>query len=159
MFLPVQLAGILLSYGVLLFAVPWFFKEPLRRPGKQSVISLALILILMGVITWVVFSIPSEFWGNRIQHAFGGGFLMLFVCVRAFHDSGTRIDPIRFFLIAGMLVTTLGVASEIIEFFFQMTTPLVFADSIYDSWLDLLSNAVGATLGGLVFAPFISSRK
>jgi hypothetical protein len=159
MFLLGQFGAILISYLVLYFAVPWFFKQPRPPVGTQQLKSIVYALLLIAGVCAIVFSIDSAFWSNRIQHAIGGGFVMMFVCFRAFQDARVRIDPLRFFIIAGMLVMTLGVASEIAEFFFQNVTDHVFADSIEDTWWDLLSNAVGAALGGAIFAPFISRKQ
>lgn len=158
-FLLAQFGSILVSYFVLSAAVPWFFEVPRPPLGKKSLMSVCIIVLWIALVSVIVYFVPSVFWANRIQHAFGGGFLELFICFRAFKDTGVAISPIRFFLLAGMLVTTLGVANEIMELFFQVTIHFIFADSIYDTWLDLLSNTVGATLGGLVFAPFISRKQ
>lgn len=158
MFLVAQLTAILISYLVLYVSLPWFFRHSRPPFAKRSLTSLFYIVFLIVLACIVVFSIPSDFWANRIQHAFAGGFAMMFVCFRAIKDARVPVDPVRFFLIAGLLVTTLGVASEMAEFFFQHVGGYVFADSIDDTWWDLLSNAVGATIGGLLFAPFIPTK-
>lgn len=155
MFVIAQLSMIVISYAVLFVAVPWFFKQSHVAITKRSLWSIVSIILLIAGISLIIFNVQSEFWGNRIQHCFAGGFLMTFVLFRVIKDTGVRLDPVRFFLMSGMLVTTLGVTSEMLEFFLQTTTHLVFAESINDTWWDLLSNAVGATIGGLLFAPFI----
>src|SRR3989344_2128456 len=159
MFLLLQMAAILISYVVLYFAFPWFFRTSQRVPGQQFLRSIFTIVVLMAIILAIAFNVPNDFWANRIQHAFLGAFIMSFICFRAVKDTGVSIDPIRFFLISGMLVTTLGVTGEMLEFFFHSLGYHVFSYSIEDTWWDLLSNAVGATIGGLLFAPFIPLEK
>ena len=104
------------------------------------------------IAVFVTYNIPNEFWANRFLHAFGGGFLLYMICYSVMKDHQLTIDHFRFFVFSFLVVTSLGVANEMMELFLQTTTHLVFADSVTDTWLDLLSNIVGITLGAVLLS-------
>jgi glycopeptide antibiotics resistance protein len=92
---------------------------------------------------------------------FGGGFLSLLICFLATRNSKTSLSKFQFFIISSLIVSTMGVANEIIEFLLQNYTNLdfTFAQTINDTWLDLISNTIGALLGAILLTPFVRSRK
>lgn len=93
--------------------------------------------------------------GNRIIHAFGGGFLAYLVCFFAVKDDRIKIDSVKFFIFSFMLVMTLGIGNEIAEYFLQNYLNFSAAPSINDTWLDLMSNIAGTLIAALCFTPFL----
>lgn len=155
------------SYFVLFEIFALFFDRHFERVHIRSFISIGLIAALYYLSLWLAFSIPdgmalfgvSDF-GNRIQHALGGGFVTLFMCYRIVRDGRFRTTRLQFVIFSFLIVTVFGVANEVFEFFGQnFTSFLVFADSINDTWLDLISNSAGAGLGILICTPFIGAHR
>ncbi len=56
-------------------------------------------------------------------------------------DSNIVIDRFRFFTLSVLIVTGLGVANEMLEFFLQSQTGLIFTTSINDTRVDLTSTS------------------
>ncbi len=56
------------------------------------------------------------------------------------------------------MVMTLGVGNEIIEFLLHNYTGLQFSTAINDTWLDLVSNTVGAVLAGILLSKLIKEH-
>lgn len=147
--------GFCVAYILLYFLFGLFFKNktiPLKRESARSIL---LILLFHSLIQISVWSIPDPEWSNRFQHAIGGGFLAFFICYRVAKDSGIRIRPLQFFVWSMLVVTALGVTNELVEFFLQRVTSLVFTTGLEDTWLDLLSNSVGILVAAAFFAPFL----
>lgn len=128
-----------------------------RRPAAWGVSRRDILIIIFATV--IIFSytasIQDPLLENRLQHALGGGFLGFFVCLLAWRRSEVAVNRLQFFFFSLLLVITLGVGNEVLEYFLQTYTSLHFASSIDDTWLDLLSNTIGALLGGALFIPFI----
>ncbi len=146
------------AYFVLLFLFPYFFKQSLPKVTSRSVQSLAYIVLVTSFFFILSAVVPNEELGNRILHSMGGGFTAMLMCFYAARDSKVVITRVQFFVFSFLLVTALGVGNEIAEFFGQYYTSLVFAPTINDTWLDLISNTVGILLGAAVFVPFFKIR-
>lgn len=121
--------------------------------------SLVYIVICISLIFTISLGVPDRGFGNRLLHAFGGGFLSFLICFLVVRDSGLKITRLQFFIFSLFVVTFLGVTNEIAEFFLQNYLAFHFADTINDTWLDLISNTVGALIGSVCFVPFIKSAK
>jgi hypothetical protein len=149
-----------ISYFVLLFLFPYFFEN--RLLGTVSLVAAArslfimFALVLVGYI--VVFSISDPVLANRFQHGFCGGFLTFLLCFVAARDSSVNINRFQFFIFSVLVVTTLGVGNEILEYFLHNYTSLVMTTYINDTWLDLISNTVGVLLAGTILTPFLSKN-
>ena len=146
------------AYVAVFFVFPYFFGAKAPKLGMQSVYSILKILavfLLFFVLSEVV---QDEELGNRILHSMAGGFTALVMCFYAASDSKVVITSFQFSVFSFLLVTTLGVGNEIAEFFGQRYTSLVFAPHINDTWLDLISNTVGALLGMAVLVPFFKKH-
>ncbi len=123
---------------------------------RDSARSIAYILLFHSMAQIGVWCIPDLEWSNRFQHAIGGGFLAFFICFRVAHDTHIPIRRLQFFVWGFLVVTTLGVANELVEFFLQTVTSLVFTTRLEDTWLDLLSNSVGTLVAAAVFVPMLT---
>ncbi len=137
-----------ISYGALFVLIPAFFNNgALARPELRSLYSLLLLASLNILLSALQLLIPEPFWANRFQHTMGGvvAFVMVYLVIRDTHTTLTRL---QFFVFGFLIVTALGVANEILEFFLQQTTGLIFTDDIFDTWLDLFSNTNGAIIAG-----------
>ena len=147
-----------LAYIGLLFFFPLFFQQSLPKLNVRSlysVLGICAVWIFFFAISEIV-GVSFEEWGNRILHAMAGGFTALLMCYVALRDSKVVITRFQFTILSFLLVTALGVGNEIAEFFGQYYTDLVFAPTINDTWLDLISNTVGALLGIAVSMPFLA---
>jgi hypothetical protein len=151
--------GMVATYFVLLFFYPLFFQQPLRQVGVRSLRSVALILVVFAAAWIVSSSLPDLSWGNRILHIFGGGFLAFLICFLGVRDSKVRIHRFQFIIISILIVETLGVGNELLEFVLQDVFHFTLATSINDTWLDLASNTVGALLGAAIFMPFMKNQR
>ena len=129
-----------IAYSALFVLVPMFFTGLPVRPTMAVFYSLLLIASLNILFGAIQLLIPEPFWANRFQHTMGGvvAFVMFFLVVR---------------------VTALGVANELLEFFLQQTTGIIFNDDIFDTWLDLFSNTNGALLAGGLLTMLIPRNK
>jgi hypothetical protein len=143
----------MLTYAVLFALFPLFFTSRLPRPTGRSLLSLALILAGLLAVIIIVTSIEDRTFANRVLHALGGGFLSFFVCYRVVSDTRLAIGRFQFLVFSGLVVTALGVGNEILEFFFAIYLRVNFEANGFDTWLDLISNAVGTAAGALVFVP------
>lgn len=145
-------------YTLLFFIFPFFFDQPAKKLlTRRSLYSLTAIVTLSFIIYVWSGSVPDPL-GNRLLHFFGGGMLTFFVCFLAVRDTGIAINKLQFFLFSFMAVTSLGVANEIVEFLLQNYcnfAHFIFADSINDTWLDLVSNTTGALLASVCLVPLM----
>lgn len=152
--------GLCAAYVVLLFLFPFFFDKKGERPSPKK---FTLSFIIIAAATYAVYAIVtgmSDLWlSNRILHIFGGGFSALLVCFLAAKDSGVRITGFQFFFFSFLVVTTLGVCNEVVEFFLQSYFGLQFAGTVEDTWFDLTSNMIGAVLAGALLTPLLSDGK
>jgi len=135
--------GLCAGYGVLLFVVPVLLGNPIPPVRSVRTNSLWIIPASAIVVGVLVALIPDPFWQNRALHTLGGGVLASIACFAAFKDSAVRASSFQFFVLTVLIVTALGVANELLEFVVQNYAGFVMADSINDTWLDLLSNTVG----------------
>jgi len=141
--------AVCLSYLPLAYLGTYCFSRPLP-PGRAARRSLLYAALIYGAVALFVWLLPSLWWGNRIQHAFGGGFLAYFICYRIALDLALPVDRYTFFIIAVLIVTTLGVGNELMEFVVQTTTGHIFSPDATDTWLDLASNTIGLLLASLI---------
>jgi hypothetical protein len=148
-----------LTYVGLYYLFPLFFTQKTAPLAKRSWISIAWIIGLSLAIYVVSNTIPSIALGNRVLHTFGGGFLAFLTCFLVVRDTKLEIARLQFFIFSFFVVTTLGVGNEVLEFFFQNVTTVVFADTISDTWLDLVSNTVGILLASAALLPLLGRKK
>ena len=146
------------TYFVLFFGFPLFFRVNSPSPGKASLKSILYIVLLSLLIHIISFSITDIALGNRILHAFGGGFLAFLMCWLVVRDTKIQITRFQFFVFSFLIVTALGVGNEILEFIMQSITGTIFAPTILDTWLDLCSNTVGALIAAACFVPAIGRK-
>ncbi len=143
-YLSAVAVGLCLMYIVLYFLYQIVFGRALRGMKKHSFRSMLMILVLSAVIYIVSFYvIPDKVLGNRFLHAFGGGFVVFFICLSAVRDAKLRIGNKALFISAFMVVTLLGLMNEAVEIFLQQHIHYLFAPSAMDTLLDLVSNTVG----------------
>ncbi len=151
--------GLCVSYAGLVSVLPWLLEgRPLRLP-RVAARSLIVIVFAAFAAFFVSFQIGDEQWANRFLHVFGGGFVGFLVCVLAARDSGLGIGRTRFFVAAALMVTCMGVANELVEFFLDTYTSLLFSASRIDTWLDLASNAIGVCIAAPFFLPLAPRRR
>lgn len=148
-------------YLALFFGVPAFFNEPLPKLRRRSMFSIIYIVILYlaALSVGILITIFHPELGNRILHAVGGGVLAIVTCFFAIKDSGLKIKPFQFFVIGILVATFLGVGNEIAEYLLQNYFGIISAESINDTWLDLVSNTIGATLAAVSLSPFFRLYK
>ena len=147
------------AYLVLFFGISLFFTNSLPRLKYCSIISIGLIIAFYFSVLISSSLISDLEWSNRILHTFGGGFLIVLVTFLAIKDSKTKINAIQFFIVGISVAALFGVANEIFEFILQNRFGFMFANSINDTWLDLISNTIGSILASLFMALFIKVKK
>ena len=161
MYLLFLLLAMCSAYFGLTYLYLGFF-EGILPPAfrRRSLYSILGISICMLAVFTGVYLMPSMDIGigNRILHAFGGGFLAYLVCFLVVCDSGLRISRFRFFIFTFLVVTALGVANEMLEFLLQSTTGLIFSPTPTDTWLDLASNLVGTLLAAVPLTYFVKTK-
>lgn len=144
-----------IAYLILLFGIPFFFDSSFPRVHRNSIASIAYIFAFYFVVLVLSSSISDPELANRILHTLGGGSLVVLICFLATRDSGQRISKFQFFVIGICIATLFGVANEMFEFVLQNNFGLMFANSINDTWLDLISNTTGVLLATACLTPFI----
>lgn len=160
MYYLIAITGFLcLAYVVLFFLFPYFFKSPRASVGINSLVSMFWVVLFSLAIYAIDSWIPDPWLANRFLHAMGGGFAAFLVCFFVVRDRKMALGKVQFVVFSILIVIALGVANEILEFVLQNTTKMVFADSINDTWLDLISNTVGALLAALCLTSWIRHRK
>ncbi len=151
----VIIAGLSFAYVAFFLYVPMFFQKKPALSARVSLFSVLWIVLASVAVDIVSFQIPDEQIANRVMHIFGGGVISFLVFFLAVKDAKLKLGRSQFFILGFLLVATLGVFNEIIEFFLQQYAHVVFSDTVTDTWLDLTSNTIGALLGGAVLTPFI----
>lgn len=151
--------GYCVAYLFLFFLYPLFFKNIVSTVTWRSLYSVAYVIFLYIFISLISTNISDVDLSNRILHIFGGGFLSFFVCFLVVKDTGLRITKFRFFTFSFLIVVALGVGNEIFEYFLQNYSSLSFAKTANDTWMDLISNCVGALIAAACFVPFIKFDK
>ena len=138
------------AYAFFVLAIPFCITDTVGSVKDIRPVSLVTIAVLCLVTFGISFVIPNDFWANRWLHAVGGGmtgFILYWLAVR---DSHTSLNTTQFFVLGFLLVTALGVANELMEMILQLAHIEIAAATVTDTWFDLASNTVGATLTGLV---------
>lgn len=158
MYLVAISVSLCILYIILFFLFPELFNQERRKIELSSVKSVVLILLLSFFGYFIAFNISDTEWSNRFLHGFGGGFMALLVCFLVIRDTKLKINKFQFLVLSILIVTTLGVANEILEFLLQNYVGFTFATSINDTWLDLTSNAVGSLVAATSFVPLIDRR-
>lgn len=148
-----------LTYVALQFLYGYLFGGGPNARTKISPISIGIIAIWSVLSFLASASIEDDWISNRLLHALGGGFLGIVTCFLAARDGRAAISRFQFFVFGILVVTALGVGNEIMEFMLQMTTDMIFATGVFDTWLDLVSNTVGALAASAVLLPFIRGFK
>ncbi|MBI4086896.1 hypothetical protein HY416_02855 [Candidatus Kaiserbacteria bacterium] len=150
--------GLCATYAALLLFLPFFFNKVRRRiPMRTIIVSITSIILLSVAGYAVALSISDLQLGNRVLHGFGGGFMAFFACFLAARDSGVSVGRTRFFIMAALIVTALGVLNELAELFLERCCDLPLPETLDDTWLDLLSNTVGLLFAALCFVPFFGA--
>src|SRR3989338_874868 len=143
------------AYVVLFFGFPFFFTNSFSKIHRGSIASIVSIFVCYFVVLFLSSSISSPELANRILHTLGGGSLVVLICFLAVKDSGVKIKSFQFFIMSISIAILFGVANEILEYILQNHFGFIFADSVNDTWLDLISNTVGALLASICLIPFI----
>ncbi len=140
-------------YLFLYFFLPVFFQQKTQPLAKRSADSIGLIVLLSLAIFVLTAAVQDQEISNRLLHIFGGGFLALTTCFLVVRDTKLKITKFQFFVISFLIVTALGVGNELLEFLLQSTTGTIFSPTPTDTWLDLLSNTIGALLASACLIP------
>ena len=148
-----------IAYLLLWFLFPAFFEGSIDRPHRRSLRSIGSIVLLSLLVSVISMQIKDLELSNRFLHAFGGGFLSFFVCFLVVKDTRITISRFQFFVFSFLVVIALGVGNEILEYILQNYTPLSFAKTANDTWLDLISNCVGALIAAVPLVYFIRLPK
>lgn len=152
--------GLSVMYFVLSYCLARFFEwERPTFPRGRTARSLLFIFLGASLVFIVMNIVEDRQIANRIEHAFGGGFLAFLVCYLVARDMGRPITRFQFFVLSFLVVTALGVANEILEFIAQEYFGVYFAKNLNDTWLDLISNTIGAGIGATVFVPMLNAKK
>jgi hypothetical protein len=147
-----------IAYFVLVQFFSYFFEHKLAKIPSGAFLSLVIIAVLSFVGHIVSYSIPNPELGNRVLHAFGGGFMAFLTCFLVVKDIKLKISKFQFFILSMLIVTALGVGNELLELLLQTFKVLVFAGHVYDTWYDLVSNTVGSLIAAVCFVPYINYR-
>ncbi len=155
----ILVSALCFAYVFLSYLFSLFFNNSFPQLGSNAPIRFLTITFLLFIIVMVSYMIPDHELGNRFMHAIGGGFLSFFICFLVVRDTKIHMSKMQFFVFSFLIVTSLGVANEIAEFILQNYTDyFIFAANINDTWLDLVSNTIGALLGGVVFTSLLHKR-
>lgn len=124
-----------------------FFKGTLISLRNVSFRSIAFIVAACFGVFAILMLTPDLILRNRLQHGLGGGFIAFLVCFFAAQDSKVRMTRFQFIALSILIVTSLGAANEILEFYLQNYLGLTMATTLNDTWLDLISNTIGIGAG------------
>ena len=139
--------GYIACYFFLFYTLPIFFRQTRPAIGRRAILSASFIFLLALVAYAIALNVPDPDIGNLILHMFGGGFLASVLCYLAVRDTAIALTRFQFFVITFLIVVALGVANEHLEFVVQSFTRFTYADTVQDTWIDLLNNSLGAFLG------------
>lgn len=132
-----------------------FFGAARPRFGAAAVRSMATMAVLIIGVFLLADMVPDAALGNRLQHGIGGGVLGVLLCFLIFFDQRIPVTRFQFFVWSAFVVTGLGVANELLEFFVQSYTNMVFAADQFDTWRDFASNSVGIVVASPVATYFL----
>ncbi len=152
--------GLCVMYFVLSYCLAHFFEwDSPKLKLRTSLHAIASILFVALLVFTAMNIVDDRQIANRIEHAFGGGFLAFLVCYLVARDLGRPITRFQFFALSFLVVTALGVANEILEFYAQEYFGVILAKNLNDTWLDLISNTVGAFIGASLFVPLLKQKR
>jgi len=158
MYLLIITAGLCLTYFVLYFLFSIFFKNSTTVLNSKAMVSV-LYIVLGSFLSYVVSTNISNLQlANRVLHALGGGAVGMLICFLVVRDSKLKINRFQFFVFSFLIVMTLGIANETIEYFLQTYAHYIFAPTPTDTWLDLISNLTGALAAGVILTPFVNKK-
>lgn len=159
MYILLIAVSLYIVYLFLFFLFPFFFNGIIIK-SKPKFFSSFIIIVVASLIAYLTAAIiPNEWISNRILHIFSGGFISFLVCFLVVKDTKLSINKFQFFFLGFLIVIALGAANEIVEFFLQNYFNLTFARTINDTWLDLISNIIGAILAAAIFVPLVKADK
>jgi len=160
MYLLALIVPFCLAYFILGAIFSLFFdgKLPSFSLSKSARSLLVIVSFALGVFA-IISSVSDPELGNRIEHALGGGALASLICFLAVKDTRVSIGRFQFFVFVALIVTSLGVLNEIVEFFLQTHTRIIFSGNALDTWRDLSSNTAGIALALAALSPFVAKRE
>jgi hypothetical protein len=147
------------SYFPIALFLHFFFNSKPRFNPHKYIVSCTALLVFSLTTYMVSIMVPNFEMGNRIIHTFGGGFLVYMACFFAAKDTHLAANKLKFAVLCFMLVMTLGVFNEIVEYVLQNYFNFTAAPHINDTWLDLISNTVGCLIAIGCFTPFLNRVK
>lgn len=97
---------------------------------------------------------------NFLQHMIGGGVAVGFISIYIINSLSLKFDFLQNFffkiIFVYALVSSFGVANELLEFALDYTGVGIFSADRYDVWFDLTANTTGAFL--VFFIHFILAK-
>lgn len=157
MYLILITISLLLSYFVVGAIFSLLFIEKFPTFPSKAFVSMFVIFVSSLCSYMIVSFIPHAQVANWVLHGLGGGFLAFLVCFLVVRDIVLPISRFQFFIVAMLLVGTLGITNEILEFLLQNYAGMTFALSVNDTWYDLISNTMGALVAAFVLVPFFKT--
>lgn len=158
MYLLLISLGMGLAYLLLLQVYQYFFKGVFYKYQIRNCWSLLIIVLSSFLINIIAVSVPDLELGNRLMHAFGGGFMVFMVCFFVVRDLKLSLHLFQYLLFGLLIVMSLGILNELLEFYLQIFRGRIFATTVQDTWFDLLSNLIGCLIGMVIFTPFHRSK-
>jgi hypothetical protein len=150
-------AAYTITYFCLFFLITRFFKSTAALPPRRALVSLLFTFLFVIIGYAIIFTLPHPIWGNRFQHGFCGGFISFLLYFFVVKDSGVILNKFQFFVFGVLVVTTLGVGNELLEYVLHNYFSMVMSTYINDTWLDLISNTTGLLLASVCFVPFLNT--
>ncbi len=141
---------LIVSYFVLAMFLQFFFYWKTGNYSFKIAHILYVLVFLLCVMIWV-FLIPDPEFANRIQHALGGGFIMVFLFYLSWLASGVKMTKIQFFFLSILVATAFWVANEFAESLLQLQFWLRFSSYLEDTWYDLWANGLGSLIAASFF--------
>ncbi|MBI2030428.1 hypothetical protein HYT05_02290 [Candidatus Kaiserbacteria bacterium] len=144
--------GLCIAYVAMRLFLPRFFNISREAHIDKRALGSMLLIVTASAIGYALsYAIPDPWWGNRVLHVVGGGITVTLACFLAARESMPQMRRRRFFMVAIIAVTGLGVANEMAEFALQLLTGVIYAPGPKDTWWDLASNTAGMILSLPVF--------
>ncbi len=147
-----------LAYIVLSWLFLFFFSSNKNQRPNWRWLSVLMITTFIAVVYSLSLAIDDLELANRFLHVFGGGVMGILLCYLAVRDNRIKVNYWQFVIFSFLVVLSLGVANEILEFILQFTVYFTFSANSYDTWWDLSSNVAGALLALLIFTPLINNQ-
>lgn len=147
--------------SVTLFVVPQLVVRAFNR--EPNIDSNIIYLFFASILPLLWILVPKEIVAvrevNFIQHSVGGGVAVGFVCIYLIKSLKEKYPllgrfPVQIILLYA-LVSSLGVANELLEFSLDILKVGVFSSDRYDTWYDLVANTCGAFVIFFLFLPII----